>query len=109
MFIIKFEKEGDKKFMLKKKISSINGYLVIMYHWDPTVDDIKLDWSHVKVEFEIWNQPQEFQTRSFAEKMGRMLGEFCSVDPPNGIAAKHKRVKVTTLMSVNTPWSELFK
>lgn len=54
------------------------------------------------VEFELRNQPQEYQTRSFAAKMGRFVVTVQKVDPPNGIATPNKRVAVTVKITVDT-------
>ncbi|KAI3973450.1 hypothetical protein MKW92_017578, partial [Papaver armeniacum] len=51
MYIIKFEREADKKFLLKKKYTSFNGYLALLHHWDPLVDVDNRNWNLIGIQF----------------------------------------------------------
>ncbi|KAI3947525.1 hypothetical protein MKW92_000845, partial [Papaver armeniacum] len=104
VYIIKFEREADKKFLLQKKYTSFNGYLALLHHWDPLVDVDTLNWNLIGIQFEIRNLPQEYQTRPLAERLGGFVGTVLDVDPPNGIPTTEKKVTVTALVTVDTPW-----
>lgn len=67
IFVITFENLRDKKDLLSKDYTSLDGHLTLVREWNPglTLEDV--DFSTVKVTYEIQNMPREYQTPKLNE------------------------------------------
>ena len=80
IFLFKFAIKGDRRRILELGPWNIEGYPLILKHWNKKQTAEDVDFSSLQIWVQIHGLPIEYMSKENAEKIGALVGKVVEVD-----------------------------
>ena len=79
IFLFKFAIKGDRRRILELRPWNIEGYALILKHWNKKQTAEDVDFSSLQIWVQIHGLPIEYMSKENAEKIGVLVGKVVEV------------------------------